>query len=63
MSSMLGCGGILLRGSRLLLVGGGVEGSWQGMKESYMVLSVFAAEVKSHLMLIVEAYEVMYVVT
>ena len=46
----------------MLLVGGGVEGSWQGMKESYMVLSVFAAEVKSHLMLIVEAYEVRSVV-
>ena len=62
MSSMLGCGGILLWGLKLLVVGVGVEGNQEGMREKDIMPYMFAAKVNSHLMLFTEAYEVIYVV-
>jgi hypothetical protein len=47
---------------RLLLVGVRVERSWEGMVAKDIMLSMFAAKVKSHLMLSIEAYEAIYVV-
>jgi hypothetical protein len=44
------------------VVGEGVEGSCKGMAKIDIMLSMFAEKMKSHLMLISGAYEVMYVV-
>jgi hypothetical protein len=38
------------------------EGRWEGMIERFNMRGMFAAKMKSHLMLVVEAYEVIYVV-
>ena len=62
MSSMLGCGGILPWRSKLLVVGVGIEGSREGMREKDIMLYMFAAKVYPHLMLVTEAYKVLYVV-
>lgn len=67
---MLGWGGILPRGLKFLVgnggggggVVGGVEGVWQDEKESYVLLSMFAADVKRHPISVMKAYEVIYAI-
>ena len=45
-----------------MVVGVGVEGNQEGMREKDIMPYMFAAKVNSHLMLFTEAYEVIYVV-